>query len=63
MLEWFLSPHWQPLAEMVTDFVRSNPEIPVLVPGGVATSGYLADIWTDFGINRSRLVFSTEVGR
>ena len=61
---------------MVTDFVRNNPEIQVLVPGGAAGSGasswhwhladalatreYLADVWADLGINRSRLVFSTE---
>ena len=53
-----LSP--QPLAEMVTDFVRNNPEIPVLVPRGIPTEVYLADVWYELGINRSRLLFTAE---
>ena len=41
-----------PIAEFVTDFVRNNPDVMILVPWGAAMETYLLQLWHDIDPNR-----------
>ena len=53
---WNLPVHflWEmiPVAEFVTDFVRNNPDVMILVPWGAAMETYLLQLWHDIDPNR-----------
>ena len=57
---WYLPVHfvWEmlPVAEFVTDFVRSNPDVQILVPDGPAVEMFLHQLWHDIDWSRIVLV-------